>query len=213
MLTVFSLWKNTRTHQKPSCGSLGGSGMMGTVLLHLPGATRTKHPVCWRLLGAQDGVQHQQNLPGDGRAAWLGSDGFCVTIPPSRGCPGDSGLSVPMQGDAAAGGMEAHPAMTSALRFGSSWSRFGCVCLRAEGSWSRSGCTAQHHTRWSLLPSLVLWQARGMQEPGRQPPLHGCAQILAPSPEILRVRLGLEWALSSAQAAPAPAPPQHLLCH
>lgn len=59
VLAVCSLWKNTRTHQKPSCGSLGGSGMTGTSLV-----TSARSHWGKTLLGpslgsllAQDGVQ------------------------------------------------------------------------------------------------------------------------------------------------------------
>lgn len=60
--------------------------------------------------------------------------------------------------------------------------------------------------QWSLLPSLVLrrGKAQGEQEPGLQPPLHGCAQIPAPSAEPTHPShqwLHSEGVLSSAQAA------------
>lgn len=123
VLTVFSLWKNTRTHQKPACGSLGGSGERGTSPLASVRSYRGETAAVLRA-----GVQPQLSVGtgwGPAQAApswgWPGpgcgeSPGFCDNPSISR-LTGDLGLPVRRQGNAAAGSGEAHPAATSALRF------------------------------------------------------------------------------------------------
>lgn len=69
--------KNIGTHQKCSCGSLGGSGVTGTSPLASARSNQGKTPAVppagpgLGSLWAQDGVQPRQHLPWADRVVWL----------------------------------------------------------------------------------------------------------------------------------------------
>lgn len=141
VLSVFSLWKNTRTHQKPSCGSLGGSGVTGSSPLASARSNQGKTSV-FPHSGAQPRLTvSPERGPAQAAPSWgqlsssaAGSNWFCVTIPPSRGC-------LEIWGSLYGGEETPLPTAWSHILLRSqlcvsagSWSGFGYICLRVGGS-------------------------------------------------------------------------------
>lgn len=141
--------KNIGTHQKRSCGSLGGSGVTGTSPLTSARSNQGKTPAVPRAgpslgsLWAQDGVQPRQHLPWADRAVrLLGVTGFVwqslhLAAAGGFGAPGtEAGKCCCRQ----RGGASCRD-LGFALLLGG-WSWFSCICLGAQGSWCRSGWAA-----------------------------------------------------------------------
>lgn len=95
----------------------------------------------------------------------------------------------------------------------SSWSRFSCVGLQAGSSWSCSGCAAHgggssRSPEPGSFPCPALCSNEGRLEGSRSPACgHPCMAVPSQIHQLSsHVRLDLEWAPSSAQAAPAELP-------